>query len=322
MWPKHSYLKTVQTRGAALAACAVLAASCFGQASGKPATPAASAQHAIELVAKGRCREALPVLKKANPLIKDKQLLYRSEMATARCAMSLNQEETAVSAILLLKREFPKDPEVLYVATHYYSTLANNAAQEIAAVAPTSYQARELEAEGLESQGKWDEAIAQYKKILEQNPKVQNIHYRLGQALLSVSNSAGNAENAKREFEEELKVDPNSASAEFMLGELARRGGEWPEAIEHFSRASALDEGFLEADLALGMSLNSASKFAEAVAPLQKYVELAPGDPAGHYQLAIAYARTGRKELANHEMELQKDAAKQTSSTEDASKPQ
>ena len=57
------------------------------------------------------------------------------------------------------------------------------------------------------------------------------------------------------------------------------------------------------------MSLNSAQKFSEAVAPLQKYVKLEPSDPAGHYQLATAYARTGRKPDAEREMTLQREAA-------------
>ncbi len=117
------------------------------------------------------------------------------------------------------------------------------------------------------------------------------------------------AESAKKEFEEELKVDPNNAAAEFLLGETARQAGQWDEAIGHFSRASKLDEGFQESYLALGMSLNSAGKFAEAIAPLQRYVKMQPGDPAGHYQLATAYARTGHKHEAEQEMLLQRETA-------------
>ena len=116
-------------------------------------------------------------------------------------------------------------------------------------------------------------------------------------------------EGAKTEFEEELKVAPDNASAEFMLGEIARQAGQWDEAVGHFSRASQLDEGFQEAYLALGMSLNSAGKFSDAIAPLRSYVKLQPGDPAGHYQLATAYARTGHKSEADRQMALQREAA-------------
>ena len=249
----------------------------------------------------------MPVLKKAAAHLVDKQLKYRAGMSTARCAMSLDQTETAVEALLLLSREFPHDPDVLFTSTHVYSELASRAAQDLAATAPSSDQAEQLEAEAFESQGNWDKAIAQYKTILAQDPKVSDVHYRLGRIYLS--QSPPDAENAKSEFAEELKINPDNASAEFMLGEIARQDGQWDEAIQHFSRASKLDEGFQEAYLALGMSLNSAGKFTDAVAPLQSYVKMQPGDPAGHYQLATAYARTGRKQEADREMALQRDGA-------------
>lgn len=228
-------------------------------------------------------------------------------MASARCGMSVDQTETAVQALLALNREFPHDPDVLYSTTHFYSELASRAAQELAATAPTSHQAEQLEAEAFESQGNWDRAIAQYKKILDQEPKVEGIHYRIGRIFLS--KSPADAEGAKAEFDQELKIAPENASAEFMLGEIARQAGQWDEAIGHFSRASKLDESFQEAYLALGMSLNSAGKFSDAIAPLRSYVKLQPTDPAGHYQLATAYARTGQKADADREMALQRAAA-------------
>ena len=267
----------------------------------------APATQAIMLAQKGRCREALPILKKSTLQITDKQLRYQAEMMTARCSMSLDQTEAAVRALLLLNREFPRDPDVLYTTTHFYSELASRASQELAATAPNSPRAQQLEAEAFESQGNWDRATAQYEQILRQAPKTPGIHYRLGR--IALSKSPPETDNATKEFEEELKIDPGNASAEFMLGETARQAGQWPEAIAHFSRASQLDESFVEAYLALGMSLNSAGKFSEAVSPLEKYVKSQPGDPAGHYQLATAYARTGRKPEAEHEMTLQREAA-------------
>jgi predicted Zn-dependent protease len=57
------------------------------------------------------------------------------------------------------------------------------------------------------------------------------------------------------------------------------------------------------------MSLNSAGKFSDAIAPLQAYVKMQPADPAGHYQLATAFSRTGRKEDASREMALQRETA-------------
>ena len=265
-----------------------------------------TAERGIALASKGLCKEALPLLKKAAQ-VTNKDLKYDVLMSTARCAMSLDQTDIAVRALLELNRAFPHDPEVLFNVTHYYSDLASRASQELAASAPTSAQAEQLEAESLESQGDLDKAATEYRKILEQYPQRRGIHYRLGRLLLS--KNPPDVENAKKELNEELKSDPNNAAAEFILGETARQAGEWDEAVGHFSRASKIDAGFQEAYLALGMSLNSAGRFPDAVAPLETYVKMQPGDPAGHYQLGTAYARTGHMQEAQREMALQQQTA-------------
>lgn len=273
-----------------------------------PATGAsASSERGIDLASKGRCREALPLLKKEAAQITNKNLKYDILMSTARCAMGLEQTETAVKAVLDLNRDFPQDPEVLYLTTHFYSELATRASRTLAETAASSPQAQQLEAEAFESQGDWDKAIAEYRKILEQHPQQHGIHYRLGRIFL-IKNPP-DPENSKKELEEELKIDPNSAASEFLLGETARQAGQWDEAIARFSRASKLDDGFDEAYLALGMSLSSAGKFAEAIGPLESYVKRQPADPAGHYQLSTAYSRTGHKQEAQRQMQLQQETA-------------
>jgi predicted Zn-dependent protease len=289
--------------------CGVLCAATIAQ---QPAiahgdNPAGGAERAINLAATGSCRDALPALKKALAQTPGKDVKYRLLMATARCAMSLERTQTAVEALLELNRDFPHDPEVLYMSTHFYSELASRASQELAATAPNSSQAQQLEAEAYESHGDWDRAAAAYRKILEQSPERHGIHYQLGR--IALSKTPPDEESAKTEFEAELKVDPNNASAEFMLGETARQAGQWDEAIARFSKATHEDVGFDEAYLALGMSLNSAGKFADAVAPLETYVKRQSDDPAGHYQLATAYVRTGRKEEADKQLALQRETA-------------
>jgi tetratricopeptide (TPR) repeat protein len=288
----------------------LMSATASAQTTQKAAVPdaASAAQHGIDLATTGDCKDALPVLKKAIPRVTDKQLKYSSLMASVRCAMSLNDVQTALDELLILNREYRGDPETLYVTTHFFSELADRASQELAATAPTSHQAHELNAEAFESQEKWDEAAAEYYKILEAEPNLPGIHYRLGRILLVRPATATTTQDATKEFEAELKIDPTNASAEYALGEVARQGQQWDNAIGHYSRAVRLDQGFLEAFLGLGMSLNAVGKYSDAVAPLEKYVKMQPPDPAGHYQLALAYARVGRKSEADQQMTLQREA--------------
>ena len=57
------------------------------------------------------------------------------------------------------------------------------------------------------------------------------------------------------------------------------------------------------------MALIATNKFDQAVAPLEAYTKIQPGNPAGHYQLMMAYSRTGRKEDAAREAALQRQTA-------------
>jgi|SRR5882672_8506696 len=291
--------------------CSAMANRACAQSAAKPGAPDASssAQRGLSLAEEGRCREALPVLKKAAPQVSDKQLKLKAGLATVRCGQLLNQTDATVTALLWLNREFPAEPEVLYVSTHSFSDLATRAAIRLANTAPGSKQARELNAEALEMQGKWDEAAAEYSAILKQEPDASGIHYRIGRAILSKPPAPTTVEDARKEFEAELKIDPRNAGAEYILGELARQAQQWDSAIEHFSRASKLDANFADAFLGLGFALNAASRFAEAISPLETGVKLQPANPTGHYQLAIAYNRVGRKEEAKREAQLQKETA-------------
>lgn len=291
-----------------LAVSLLFSAGVAQEKSKTPATGAsATSERGIDLASRGRCREALPLLKREAAQITNKNLKFDVLMSTARCAMGLEQTETAVKAVLDLNRDFPQNPEVLYLTTHFYSELAMRASRTLAETAASSPQAQQLEAEAFESQGDWDKAIEEYRKILDKYPQQHGIHYRLGRIFLI--KTPPDPESSKKELEEELKIDPDSAASEFLLGETARQAGQWDEAIARFSKAAKLDDGFDEAYLALGMSLSSDGKFAEAIAPLESYVKRQPADPAGHYQLGTAYSRTGRKQEAQREMQLQQETA-------------
>jgi tetratricopeptide (TPR) repeat protein len=308
---------------------ALLLASVTGvsiaQGSQKASTtsPAASALRAVSLAQSGHCKEALPVLKQVMPRAADKDLKRSVGFAGVRCAMLADQPDAAEDFLRFLNREFPKDAEVLYLSVHTYSDLSTRAAAELATTAPKSDQALELNAEAFESQGKWDDAARQYRLILQQNPRMPGIHFRLGRLLLSKPNPPSTvAEEAKKEMQQELEIDPTNAGAEYVLGALAQQNQQWDEAIPHFSRAAKLDPTFGDAFLGLGACLGSAKRYSEAIPPLETAVKLQPENPAPHYLLAIAYSRTGRKEDGDKQFAIQKQLTQKGAAGEDNSQSQ
>jgi len=99
-----------------------------------------------------------------------------------------------------------------------------------------------------------------------------------------------------------LKINPRNAGAEYVLGEIARQARDFPQAIEHFTRASQLDPTMGDAFIGLGKSLVSVGRNADAIAPLEDAVKLQPENPVAHYQLSFAYRRTGRTQEADKEI--------------------
>ncbi len=276
-----------------------------------PGDATAIASRAKQLAESGHCDQALPLLTKSAPRLPDTELKKTVALDGVKCAMTMNQMDAALDFIRPLQRGFPKDPQVLYLATHVYSDLSIRASQQLMYTAPGSYQVHELNAESLEAQGRWDDAAAEYRQVLQRDPKLAGMHYRLGRIILSKPKTATSNDEARREFRAELEIDPSNAGAEYVLGELARQDNNFPEAIEHFGRAAKLDGHFADALIGLGRSLIAAGRIGEAVAPLQTAVKLAPQDAAAHYHLGVAYQRTGRKDDAEKEFAVRKQIAEQ-----------
>lgn len=311
----NSFMRFISPK-LALCTCAGFLAcgACFAQAPSKnpsaSANPQPSPERAVALAESGHCVEALPLLKKSVRQLSDRNAKKHIGLLGLNCAMTHDAPSDALDFLGILQREFPRDPEVLYAAVHAFSDLSLRASQDLVREAPFSYQVHLLNAEALETQGKTQEAAAEYQRILDINPMLPGIHARLGRVLLSGQPTPEAVAQAKKNFEDELAIDPSNAAAEYVLGELAKEAEDLPGAIHHYSRATKLDAQFAEAYLGLGSALVATKQFTEAIAPLETYEKLAPDSPTGHYQLALAYSGAGRKEDANREAALQRETAK------------
>ena len=76
-------------------------------------------------------RRSHPALKKILSQVTAKDLKRNAGLGV-RCAISLNQPDSALFFLQGLTRDFPHDPDVLYLAVHAYSDLSTRAAQELA----------------------------------------------------------------------------------------------------------------------------------------------------------------------------------------------
>jgi tetratricopeptide (TPR) repeat protein len=266
---------------------------------------AMTADKAVALAEQGHCKEALPALRRIVASPGPLEGRRTAGITGLRCTSALDNIDATLDFARLLSHDFSNDPEILFMLVHTYSDLSGRVAQELAQKAPHSVPAQKLNAEALEMQGKWDEAQTQYEDMLTKNPGEPGIHYLLGRMLLSKPQGDDAAiQKAKGEFEKELQIDPKNAGAEYILGEMAKQGGQCEEAVPHFTRATKLDPTFGDAYLSLGLCLVALKQWEASLPPLQTATRLEEGNPAAHYNLALAYSRLGRRDEAEKEFAI------------------
>jgi len=287
----------------------VSASSTAAQApNASPAAETASAltaDKALALAEQGRCKEALPALKRVMNSPAPAETRKRAGVLGLRCSLTLDNRDSTLDFVRLLSKQFNQDPEVLFILVHAYSDLSTRTAQDLGRTAPQSIPAHKLNAEALEMQGRWGEAEREYEEMIEKAPNTPGLHFLLGRLFLSRPDAdAKAAERAKQEFQKEIEIDPKNAGAHYILGELASKDENWNEAIEQFAAAAKLDPNFAEAFLGWGFSLVTVKRYEEAIPPLRAAERLTPGNPAVHYSLATALTRTGQKEEAEKEFAI------------------
>jgi len=236
-----------------------------------------------------------------------------------RCSLALDDRDSTIEFIRSLTRQFPRDPDVLFVIVHAYSDLSTRTAQELGRSAPESIAAHKLNAEALEMQGKWDSAQLEYEAIIKKDPNARGIHFLLGRLLLSKPNMGPeDVERARQDLLKEIAIDPRNAGAHYILGELARREAKCEEAIPQFSEAIKANSNFAEAYLGTGLCLVDLKKYEEAIPPLRSAERLTPGNPEIHHTLAMALQRSGHNSEAEKEFEIHRSliSGQQSKSTQ------
>jgi Tfp pilus assembly protein PilF len=270
------------------------------RAAKESADPKETVYLALTQAALGDCRTALPNLAEgaahAAPTLK-----RLAGIAAARCFSTTGDRAQAFTTIAALEREFPNDPDVLYTSATLHMKAFNDATFAMFQRTPASYRVHELSAQVFETQGRYAEAAAEYRKAIVANPKAPDLHYRLGRSLLAQGHSPESLEEAAQEFQAELALSPEDSAAEYQLGQIAQVRGKSTEAEAHYERAVERSPKFAAALIALGKIQLQKKQYNQALTLLQRAVAIQPDNEAAHYALLTVYRDTGKMEQAKEE---------------------
>ena len=258
---------------------------------------------ALARAAMGHCAEAIPQLTSRWNNSADSDLARLSGLALTQCYMASGETGKALPVIDRLQAKYPDDADVLYQAARLHMKAFNDLTRRMFEKTPASYRVNQLSGEIFETQNRYSDAAAEYRKAIAKNPRALNLHFRLGRAILLESHDPKALARARKEFEDELALNPGDAAAEFQIGQILNAGNQGAEALPHFQKALELSPDFAEAALAMGRLRMQSKQYAEAIPLLERVVALQPANEAGHYSLMLAYRNSGQLEKARGEQQ-------------------
>ena len=259
-----------------------------------------SAFLALTQSARNDCRSALPALLRFSEGA-DAALARLTGIAASKCQVFEGDEASAFTTLHKLVVRFPNDPDVLYTVAKFHMKEFNDTTFAMFQHAASSFRVHQLSAEILEVQGKYEEAVSEYRKAIAANPQGAALHFRLGRALLMAAHGPEALAQARAEFEAELTISPEDSAAEFQVAQIAQAEGEKETSLQHVQRALQLSPDFPEALLLLAKLKLQSKSYNEAIELLKKAVKLQPANEGAHYTLMVAYRDAGQMQNAKEE---------------------
>jgi len=147
------------------------------------------------------------------------------------------------------------------------------------------------------------DAIAEFRKVIAEDPRYPGAHYSLAAALLSAGNDAKNVPEVEKNLKAELTISPNDFLTYAALGKLAAAYHRYPEALTYLKKATSLNPDNPDAFLYLGQIYFDENQTAEAGVALRKAIELTKDPSRNRYQIQKAYFLMGRILMQQHKPE-------------------
>jgi Flp pilus assembly protein TadD len=129
-----------------------------------------------------------------------------------------------------------------------------------------------------------------WQDTVNKNPGSRAARYSLGVAL----QNEGRIEDAIRQYQEALAIDPRDVLTHNNLGIALRLQGRLEEAIEHYETAIDIAPGFAKARTNLGDALQAQGRVKEAIRQYEAALRARPAFAGAHYNLGVALRSVGR----------------------------
>jgi tetratricopeptide (TPR) repeat protein len=141
--------------------------------------------------------------------------------------------------------------------------------------------------------GYLDEAIREFKKAIELDPRYPRVHYYLALAYLAQGEKE-RFPTARPLFEQELAINPKEFFSTFFLGVIHLEDRDFPVAEDYLKKAVQLQPENPDPLLYLGQVYFETNHPELAIETLRKSIALTTDPAHNHYQVSKAYTMIGQ----------------------------
>jgi tetratricopeptide (TPR) repeat protein len=166
-------------------------------------------------------------------------------------------------------------------------------------LAPQRGELRAALGESYFMSGKTEKGIDEFQKLIEIDRSASSY------AFMGLSyRHLGRFDEARKYFEQGVKLDPKNASCLFNIGYIEERQGNYKRAEELFQQVLRSNPDFSEALLELANLRAKNKNFADAEALLKRYVRVSRDPAAGYYKLAMVERSLHETQAAQRDLNV------------------
>ena len=239
-----------------------------------------------------------------------------SSAALYLLAQVYSHQDRSVDALDLLARAHKLDPQntdIIFLLarvsmTQNYFEDAIPLLESGLKIAPKRADLHAALGESYFMAGKVEKAIDEFKALIAIDPSARSY------AFLGLSyRHLGRFDEARKYFQEGLKLDPHNASCLFNMGYIEGRQGNQAAAERLFQQALKSNPDYSEALLELANLRIADKKFEEAAVLLRKYVKVSRKPASGYYKLAMVERSLHQMEAAQRDLGVFQTLSKDSS---------
>ncbi len=274
----------------------------------KPAFPGGHVHLGLLYLQMNREQDAIVQLQEALRLAPDRTdaaaALVRIWREQASTAVNGGDTERALSVLIQARQLAPDDPEVQFefgMAALRMALLPDAVEAFQQALKLRTDYAGALYGLGRAFMDltKFGDARQQFARYVELRPDDASGHYALGMTLAALEHS----QEARREFEKSVAIAPVQTESYFRLGVLDLDSKDLDSAAKNFHHVLDRDAKHAGALSALGRVEFERKKYPGAADLLQRAIASDDSLREAHYYLGLTYARMGRKEDADRQLQ-------------------